>query len=80
MSTLINLVGTRLEIQAQLRSGNIAAARNLITNRMISPWLLATWLTPAQQALLTDQSPPMMNHSLGADPLYQANQLMFALR
>lgn len=47
MSMLINLVGTRLEIQEHVYHGNLAAARNLITNRMISPWLLAQWLTPA---------------------------------
>lgn len=79
MSTLINLMGTRLDIQAQLRNGNIAAARNLIANRMISPWLLAKWLTPAQQALLTDQSSPAMNHSLPAAPRYQGNQLMLVI-
>ncbi|XSG76773.1 hypothetical protein ACP8Y2_07145 [Herpetosiphon llansteffanensis] len=80
MRTLINLVGTRLEIQAQLHHGNVAAARNLITNRMISPWLLSTWLTPAEQALLTDQSSPLMNHSVSAELPYQGTQLMLAIR
>lgn len=79
MSTLINLVGTRLEIQAQLHHGNIAAARNLITNRMLSPWLLAKWLTPAQQTLLTDQSPPAMNHSLERSLCHHGMQLVLEL-
>ncbi len=60
MSILINLVGTRLEIQAHLHHGNLAAARNLITNRMIAPRLLAQWLTPAQQSAIAAPPEPIV--------------------
>lgn len=75
MRTLNNLVGTRLEIQAQLHQGNIAAARNLIANRMISPWLVATWLTPAQQAALVA---PLPNEPM-AQPKREVTQLVLEL-
>ncbi|MFD3165440.1 hypothetical protein [Herpetosiphon sp. NSE202] len=75
MSTLINLVGTRLEIQEHLHNGNLAAARNLITNRMLAPWRMAKWLTPAQQAAL---AAPLPNEPM-AQPKREVTQLALEL-
>lgn len=68
MSTLINLVGTRLEIQEYLHNGNLTAARNLITNRMIAPRLLSQWLTPAQRAAIAAPPEPIVMQQAHAAP------------
>ncbi|WP_110513764.1 hypothetical protein [Herpetosiphon llansteffanensis] len=58
--TLINLAGTQLQVQEYLRAGQLAAARNLLINRNISPRLIAKWLTPEQQEALGFVSPELM--------------------